>query len=163
VKEWLFQMMRAGFTATMIKKKGKKLYLSEISSGGCPFARIVTMIKPSMKSTLILRKSQSRRKVNAMITHNSNSLKPAKQIEEMWDAYDSEKLSSEQNLAEQLRDEMLTIEDDKITDKEEEPLAVKGFDFSSSEDIRDIINEEIEQKLEWAQANACRAYIDSTF
>ena len=98
-----------------------------------------------------------------MITHSSDHLELKKQMDEMWEDYEAEKIT-ERKPAEQRAEEMRPIEKDKTIDNEEEDSStVEDLDFASAADIHDIINEEIEQKQEWAQANTCRAYIDSTF
>lgn len=99
-----------------------------------------------------------------MLINNIDKLEKALQIEEMWTTYETAKISHERNLAQQLTDEILAFGGDKRTSSEtKEPNPPIVEEFASSGDIRNFITEEIEQKLEWAQANACRAYIDSTF
>ncbi len=96
-----------------------------------------------------------------MINNDTEKSEKAQQTDEMWNAYESEKIRLEQKLSKQLKDEVLTIQDSETTDEEKQPTDIKSEKFS--DDIRSIIDDEIEQKLEWAHANKCRAYIGATF
>lgn len=79
------------------------------------------------------------------------------QIEAMWSARELTNMDKEQQI-----EEMWASYESEIR-KYKNSFEAEKLEFASSDDVRKIIEEEIEEKFQYIEANECRAYITSTF